>query len=101
MEGLITITGKMTAGYDVTISLPCEFLDRYTAETGNPVADEFLCPNWGKATIEDRSVRRIVKSYARLSMAYAAVEQCREMILDALEAESEPGLEETIIISLD
>ena len=104
MEGLITITGKMIAGYDVTVRLPCEFLDKFVATTGNAVADEFLCPSWGracKAKIGQKNVREIVKSFAKLAQAYAAVEQCREMILDALEAESKPGLMETIRISLD
>ena len=100
MEGLITLTGKMTAGYEVTVTLPCEWLHKFSAATHYAIANEFLCPSWGSARLGDADVRKSAKFFAQLSMARAWCEQMKEMILVALEAENEPGLMETVVIPL-
>ena len=100
MDGSITLSGNMTAGYEVTVSLPCEFLAKFSAETHYAVANEFLGPSWGSMRRGDADVRKSGKSFAQISLARAWVEQMKEMVLVALEATSQHGTFEVLLIPL-
>lgn len=100
MEARVTITGSEIRGYEMTLTLPVKWLERFDGRGRRPeVLDEPLHSVWAGPYVAGLRLRR--KAYDDLASVEALVERVKREISAARSAlQEEQRIEREIIIDL-
>ena len=88
MEATITTTGNQRDGYEITLTLPMDWLDRFSPRMAIQVHRELIYPHWGKGA-DSGSTRSMIWHIDDVHRCRAIVAIIKGEIRDAKNALSQ------------